>query len=76
MPGSPDQLGLTLIKFDAYKNPENFLKKGVRHYLMIILAKVALDNWSALFYAIVSRHSIFPGKIKARPRASVSNKLS
>ena len=27
-PGSPDRLGLTLIKFDAYKNLENFLKKA------------------------------------------------
>ena len=44
MPGSPDRLGLTLIKFDAYKNLENFLKKGVRRYLMIILAEVAHDN--------------------------------
>ena len=43
MPDSPDQLGLTLIKFDAYKNPENF-EKGIRRYLTIILAKVAHDN--------------------------------
>ena len=43
MPGSPDRLGLTLIKFDAYKNPENF-EKGVRCYLMIILAEVARVN--------------------------------
>ena len=44
MPGSPDRLGLTLIKFDAYKNPENFEKKGVHCYLTIILAEVARDN--------------------------------
>ena len=44
MPSSPDRLGLTLIKFDAYKNPENFLKKGVYRYLTIILAKVAHNN--------------------------------
>ena len=42
-PGSPDWLGLTLIKFDAYKNLENF-EKGICRYLTIIIAEVAHDN--------------------------------
>ena len=64
-PGSPDRLELTLIKFDAFKNPEIF-EKGICCYLTIILAIVARDNQSTVLCRCVPVLHL-PGQNRGMP---------